>query len=76
MKTIIITCDECGRHLTESGNSVDYRIALCSERIPSCDGVVTDMNIEPDFPQALHFCGMRCFLGYIKREFHLESVPQ
>ena len=63
---VSITCDSCGHDLKESTNSIDYRICLKSERMPSCDGVVTDMMIYPDFDEPLYFCGRGCMKEWLK----------
>ncbi len=60
-KDVKITCDECGRDITTTGNSIDYRLAIKSERIPSCGGAVTDMMICPPIDSDKYFCGWRCF---------------
>lgn len=60
-----VTCDHCKRNLTRSGNSVDYRIVVKSEPIPSAPGPVTDMMIYPPIPEDLHFCGLRCMREWV-----------
>lgn len=60
MKAVEVTCDGCGRDLTTTGNSIDYRLALANERLPSRGGCVTDMMIYPPIKRDAHFCGMAC----------------
>lgn len=55
-----VTCDSCGADLTVTGNSVDYRVLLRSEALPSWGGAVTDMMIHPPIRQPMHFCGIAC----------------
>ena len=52
---IKINCDYCDRDVSESSNSVDYRIVVKSESIPSCGAPVTDMFIDPEILQDYHF---------------------
>lgn len=63
-----VTCDNCGAGLTTTGNSVGYRIKLCSERIPCAGGMVTDMMLWPDFKEPEYFCGMGCFRAWNKKQ--------
>ena len=62
MRDDTITCDGCGRDITYTGNSVDYRLILASESKPRRgDGsVITDMMIYPDLDRPCHFCGLLC----------------
>ena len=69
MITHKVTCDSCERDITTSSNSVDYRIVLMSEGIPSTGGAVTDMWIEPQFRQPLHFCGINCLKQWLDKFF-------
>lgn len=55
-----IECDSCGKDLTTSGNSVDWRLTLRPERIPPAGGFCTDMMIYPALDRAYHFCHMGC----------------
>lgn len=57
------TCDNCGRDLTYSNNSVDYCLELKAINIPSRGGIVTDMNITPEMlgiDGIKNFCHLRC----------------
>lgn len=65
MKETKITCDGCGKDLTTTGNSVDYRLALVNEAIPSGGGAVTDMMVYPPIERNVHFCGMRCLKAWL-----------
>jgi hypothetical protein len=67
-KTVKISCDECGADLSYSGNSVDYRVALLNESIPSRGGFVTDMMIYPALEQNAYFCGLGCLDKWRDRE--------
>ena len=60
MKEVKITCDYCGKDITTTGNSVDYRLALKNERIQSCCGIVTDMWITPCLKHDYYFCSTQC----------------
>jgi hypothetical protein len=69
MKAVKVTCDQCKKDLTTTGNCEGYRIALSSEPIPSCGGAVTAVAAHADFPQPLHFCGYKCFEQWAKSYF-------
>lgn len=69
-----VICDGCGADITATGNSVDYRLALKTERPvawfvaegETC-GAVTDMMVYPAIRQTHHFCNdldcMRAWLA-------------
>ena len=61
-----ITCDVCGKDITASSNSVDWRIAIKNESIPSRGGVVTDVYIGPIFDRDLYFCSLRCIDAWMR----------
>jgi hypothetical protein len=67
MKTVTITCDTCERDITTTGNSVDYRLAVLSQSIPSRGGIVTDMMIYPVLDRDYYFCSLNCFREWAKR---------
>jgi hypothetical protein len=57
-----IICDTCGKNITASGNSVDWRLAVKNESVPSMGGFVTDMMIYPITNHDTHYCSWRCFV--------------
>lgn len=65
MKKIEITCDACGKDLTETGNCVDYRLALINENIQSVGGFVTSAMRYPAIKHNAHFCGMKCLKQWV-----------
>lgn len=78
--TAKVTCDQCGKDLTETGNCEDYRLTLQSERIPSRrGGTVTAMAANPDLKRPHYFCGLQCLIlwvegNYRKGELLLEDA--
>lgn len=66
MKNTIINCDTCKRDIKDSANSIDYRIAVINERIPSQGGAVTDMMIYPKLDRNFHFCSLHCLREWAK----------
>lgn len=65
-KEIKIICDGCGRDITYTGNSIDWRLALRNEEIPSYSGTVTDMYIPPQIDKDVYFCGIECLKKWLK----------
>lgn len=65
-----VTCDNCGADLTSTGNSVDYRLALASEKLPLHAGAMscTDTMIFPPITHDAHFCGMVCLKKWVDSE--------
>ena len=56
-----VTCNNCNRNISKTGNSIDYRLRLSDERIPCHDGAVTDMMLCPSLKNGdCHFCGLGC----------------
>ncbi len=70
-----VLCDGCGADITDTGNSVDYRLVLRSEskmpwyvRQGLDSGMVTDMHIPDPLPSNKHFCGLRCLHRWVNEE--------
>lgn len=59
------TCDGCQRFLDVTDNSVDYRLRLTCERIPSTPGAVTDMLKYPIIEKDRHYCSLGCLQKHI-----------
>ncbi len=66
-------CDACGRDLTTTGNSIDYRLALKNEHVPSVGGFVTDMMVYPAIEHDVHFCGLSCLRAWLDKALALRS---
>ena len=62
-----VTCDSCSRDLGSTGNSVDYRLLLTSERLPLLGSVCTDMMIYPPIESPAHFCGLACLRNWVEK---------
>lgn len=60
-----IRCDQCNRDLTTTGNSVDYRVLLKAEQIPSRDGALTDAMDWPYPKTPKRFCGPKCVWAWM-----------
>lgn len=61
--------------MTTTGNSVDYRLLLASERKPhDGSGVATDMMIYPAIRRSHHFCGLTCLDHWRARGRHVEKL--
>ena len=69
-KTTKILCDTCGADITSTGNSVDWRIALINQHIPSRGGMVTDMWITPQLKDDVYFCNAGCLRAWI-----VKNIP-
>lgn len=67
-KSVSVICDHCGRDLTTTGNSIDYRIAVLNQPIPvRGGGVVTNMMIYPKLEADAYFCGCECLKRWVTR---------
>ena len=62
-----IVCSGCGRDITYTFNSEDYRIALMNEEIPLEPGrtTVTDMMIPRKIDKDHHFCSFGCLKNFV-----------
>lgn len=65
MRTVEITCDNCAKDLSWSTNSVDWRLSLQNQQIPSHALAVTDMMIYPSIEADAHFCGLGCLQEWL-----------
>jgi hypothetical protein len=65
-----VTCDHCHLDITYTRNSVDYRVVVGSQvvpTLPNSDGVgtmVTDMMIYDPFPETAYFCSKQCLFRW------------
>lgn len=64
-----ITCDQCGRDLTQSSNCIDYRLGLVNQRIPSMGGFVTAMAAYPAIDHNAYFCGVPCCAAWLAANY-------
>lgn len=69
-----ITCDQCEKVISTTGNCQDYRIVVKSESIPVAGGSSTAMAVSPEFKQPLHFCGNQCMRRWAMKYFGLTNV--
>jgi hypothetical protein len=61
-----ITCDNCNKDLTYTGNCIDYRLKLMDEIIPPKSSTVTAMMMYPSLKDgSKHFCGIGCLKVWI-----------
>jgi len=61
-----ITCDNCNKDLTYTGNCVDYRLKLMDENIPTQSTCVTTRMLYPSLKNgSKHFCGMGCLKVWV-----------
>ena len=68
MQSTQIICDHCQANLAETGNSIDWRLALRNEKIPSRRGSVTDMHIAPALKDTAHFCNLHCLSKWLETQ--------
>ncbi len=66
-----VLCAHCGKDISYTYNSIDYRVLLTYEKMPSHEGAVTDMNLEPPFID-LRFCWVRCLMEYLAQRYNYE----
>jgi hypothetical protein len=75
MRSEMITCDGCGDDISATNNSVDYRLALESDRKrPGGPGACTDMVGYPPVERSHHFCNLPCLDLWRARELHYEAA--
>lgn len=75
MWTEKVTCDACGKDLTTRSNSVAYRLALDSERMPGCGSFVsTGMMISPPVERTHHFCDFPCLDHWRNHHRHYDKL--
>jgi hypothetical protein len=72
-KVTEVLCDCCGRDLTTTGNSIDYRLCLANERVHSGGGFVTDMMIYPKIKRDAYFCDISCLRKWMDSEHRIDQ---
>lgn len=72
MKKTIITCDQCDKDITTTGNCEDWRLILKNEEIPAFDSMVTDMAISPILSDDRYFCSRECHFVWTMK-FNLDK---
>lgn len=60
MKTTKVTCDGCGRDLSNTTNSDDKRLLLTVESVPNHSESSTAMYCPSPINRDKHFCGLSC----------------
>ena len=73
MEVAKITCDQCGKDLTSTGNCEDWRLALINQPIPHKGPTATSMAIPPILDGAKHFCGLGCLASWVVKK--IPEVP-
>lgn len=64
MRQETITCDSCGKDLSQTGPRPAYRIAMACESIPHASHYIASVYVEPDLDRSYHFCSLRCLGEY------------
>jgi hypothetical protein len=84
-KVTTVTCDACDADLSETGNCVDYRLALLNQNIPTRGGFVTAMGKYPAIEHDCYFCNVGCldlwrarenFAKELRRQWHEKWVDE
>jgi hypothetical protein len=66
-REVKVTCDQCGRDITSTGNCEDWRLALVNERIPHYGrGTSTLMSIQRCLDKDYYFCGFMCLKTWVE----------
>lgn len=76
MKIETYSCDSCKNDLTETDNTIDYRLVLKQERIPSAGGVTTLLMRHPLIDSDKHFCSMDCLKEWINPTDPTEKIME
>jgi hypothetical protein len=73
---VSVTCDGCGRDITYTGNSVDYRLVLACEDKPLAPGLtcVTDMGIARPIDRTHRFCRLSCLYTWTNRNNAFDGM--
>lgn len=62
-----VTCDHCGRDLTETKGAYEYRLVLANQFIPHTGSIVLDVLIPPPIDSTKHFCGTECLKKWVNK---------
>ena len=72
MKNIKITCDDCGKDITETGSMPAFRLVLSSEKLPSSANSIYAVLVEPPIDRTYYFCNCIC----LRRWLDFRQSPQ
>lgn len=67
MRKSEVVCDQCGKDLSKTGNCIGWRLMLDVEKIPSKDGPVTLLHVEPMLDHEHHFCHLVCLARWTNK---------
>lgn len=68
MNPITVNCSGCGKDLTDTGNCVDWRIAVANEPIPCRDGTLTLIGINKKLESNMLFCSVQCLKQWVEKQ--------
>lgn len=68
MITISITCEHCGKDITNTGKMPAFRLKLSAEALPSTSGVILTVLVSPPIDGERYFCGLSCLCAWAKRQ--------
>ena len=69
-KKINITCDFCGKDISETGKMPEFRLHLLAESIPSQSMSTYAVLVRPPIDSDKYFCGLNCLTGWSKYAQH------
>ena len=61
-----ITCANCGRDLSITGNCIDFRLALNAEEIPERTNCFTLLSKCPQLNKTVYLCDIKCLKSWSK----------
>lgn len=64
-KKTTITCDHCGKDLSDAGAMPSFRLHLTAERVANSGAFQYAVHVTPPLLGEAHFCGFPCLVGYL-----------
>lgn len=65
MKAVTITCDGCGKDITETGAMPAFRLHLSAEHVPSTTKVGYLVLVYPPIREDHYFCDLYCLRKWL-----------
>jgi hypothetical protein len=70
-----ITCDGCGKDLSDFGAMPDYYLHLSPVRGKNSGGIVYAVCCYPDIEKSMDFCGLVCLGKWLNNKQNAHNLP-
>lgn len=68
MKEVKITCDCCGKDITNTDSYPAYRLVLSVEKLPHTSDIIFDIYVYPPIKHTMYFCDKECLIKLLDKK--------